>query len=109
MRHIYIVVRADLPLRHQVVQACHASISVARDRLISDDEQHPSLVVLTVPNQAALIETSCKLSKLGVTHRTFFEADMDGQPTALATEPLEAGRRKVFANYPLLKGDPIAA
>lgn len=109
MRHVYVVVRADIPLRHQVVQACHASICVARDKLISDDEEHPSLVVLTVPNQAALIETSCKLSNLGITHRTFFEADMDDQPTALATEPITSDQRKAFSNYPLLKGEPIAA
>jgi hypothetical protein len=109
MRHVYVVVRQDLPSHIQTVQACHAAICVARNRLIQDDEDHPSLVVLTVPDSASLIEMSCRLSKLGITHRTFLEADLDDQPTALATEPLAGKQRRVFADLPLLRGDQVAA
>jgi peptidyl-tRNA hydrolase len=100
MRHLYIAVRADLPLPQQAVQACHAAIQSARD-LIQADEIHPSLVILTVPNLPALIDLSCRLTNRGIAHRVFQEEDMGGQVTALATEPVEKEQRRIFQKMKL--------
>ena len=100
--HVYVVVRADLPPAHQAVQATHAGIAAARE-LIPDDLDHPSLVLLTVPNQSALIEASEKCSAAGIDFRIFHEADMNDEPTAFATAPINGAGRKLFKNYPLLK------
>lgn len=103
MRHLYVVVRQDLPFPQQTVQACHAAIQAARD-LIPGDEIHPSLVVLTVPHLPALIDLSCRLTNRGIAHRVFQEDDLDGQVTALATQPLGKDGRKVFQKMPLYAG-----
>ena len=65
---------------------------------------HPNLVLLTTPDKASLsmIESRCR--EAGVQFRTFLEADMDNQPTALATEPINGQGRKLFADMRLFEG-----
>lgn len=104
MRHIYVVVRGDLPFCHQTVQACHAGIAVAREGLILKDEEHPSLVVLTVPDEEALLDVADRLHYAKIPFRLFQEADMGNESTALATGPLEKADRKLFQGYKLLQG-----
>lgn len=97
------VVRNDLPLAHQAVQAVHAGIASARE-LIADDVIHPSLVLCTVPDRDALMAFSDRCIKAGVKHSIFNESDMGGQPTALATEPIDKPARKWFKDLPLFTG-----
>lgn len=99
---MYILVREDIPPKHQAVQACHAGISAGRE-LIPRDEQHPNLVVLTVPDEAALMRWCERLDHAQVGYRYFREADMADQVTAVATEPLEPWQRKLFKQLPLLR------
>ena len=101
LRHVYVIVRDDLEPRHKAVQATHAGIQAGRG-LIPQDAAHPNLVLLTVPNRFALIAASVSLNKQGITHEVFYEADMDYEPTALATEPISGDTRQVLADYPLL-------
>jgi hypothetical protein len=100
---VYVAVRADIPLAHQAVQAIHAGIAAARE-LIPAEIAHPSLVLCTVPDRAALLALSDRLVTAGVTHRTFHEADMGEQPTALATEPVNGKARKLFKDLSLFTG-----
>ena len=108
MLHIYVLVREDLPFSHQAVQATHAAIAMARDSLIPSDLQHPNLVVLTVPNEKTLKLMSLRLRGLGIEHRTFEEADMNNELTALATEPVQPEQRRHFRKFSLLRGPELA-
>ena len=90
-------------MAHQAVQAVHAGIAAARE-LIRKDELHPNLVLCTVPDRDSLMALSDKLISQRIIHRTFYESDMGGQPTALATQPVDKKHRKAFRDLPLFTG-----
>jgi hypothetical protein len=100
IEHVYAVVCKDIPLQHQAVQACHACIAAGRE-IISIPT--PYLVVLTVPDEAALIALSNKLNDNGVQHRVFREDDMGGRATALATQNLNHRQRDLFIGIKLYR------
>ena len=56
---------------------------------------HPSLVLLTVSDQAALEKASSECLGRGIACSMFHEDDMDGEPTAFATRPVWKPERKV--------------
>ena len=82
------------------MQAIHAGIASARE-LIPSDVQHPNLVLLTVPDKAALLEAAHGCVRAGVPFRMFREADMGNEPTAFATAPINGKGRKHFKEFPL--------
>lgn len=90
-------------MAHQAVQACHASISAARD-LLPAGLQHPSLVLCTVPDEQALLTLRDQCIQSGIPVRVFVETDMGEQMTALATAPVDAAGRKIFKTLPLYTG-----
>lgn len=92
------VVCEDMPLTHQAVQACHASVAAGRDLIRC---QEPYLVLVTIPTKNELIALSAKLSKDGIAHRVFREDDMGGRPTALATQAIVQKQRKNLRHLPL--------
>lgn len=89
-----------MPISHQAVQACHASVAAGRDLIRSEN---PYLVLVTVPTKSDLVLLSTQLSRAGVDHRVFHEEDMGGRPTALATRPLTQKERKHLRHLPLYK------
>lgn len=100
------MVCADLPLPQQAVQACHASIAAGQSII---HEKNPYLVLVTVPDQHALIALSAELTKAGIAHRVFAEDDLGGRPTALATEPVPQEKRKYFRRLPLYRPEELQA
>ena len=96
--------RADLPLAHQAVQAVHAGIAAARD-FIPQSLVHPSLVLCTVPDEESLLDLRNRCIAAGIRTSTFLEADMDDQPTALCTEPVNGKARKLFRELKLFTGE----
>lgn len=109
--HLYVVVRRDIPLAHQAVQAIHAGIASARE-LIPSGAIHPSLVLCTVPDQQALLAVQDRCHAAGIANRLFVESDslpmQDGMsqcdiPTALATAPVNGKGRKLFRELPLFE------
>jgi hypothetical protein len=68
--------------------------------LIQDE---PNLVVLTVPDEMALIELSQRVKAADVRLARFNEADFGDEFTAFATEPINGAKRRLFAKLPLLK------
>jgi len=98
-----VVVRGDIPIQHQAVQAIHAGIASARE-LIPRDMIHPSLVLCTVPSRSELESLSDRLMSAGIVHRFFYESNMEDQPTALASEPVGKVGRKAFQKLPLFTG-----
>lgn len=76
-------------------------MEAARNGLIRPDADHPHLVFCTVADRHALALMGRELRVAGVRYAEFREPDMDGQPTALCTEPLGPDRRRLFRNCPL--------
>lgn len=100
IKHVYCVVCKDIPLQHQAVQACHACIAAGREII---GIPTPYLVVLTVPDEAALLALAEKLTAHGVDHRVFHEDDMGGRATALATQELTHRQRDLFIGIKLYR------
>ena len=59
--------------------------------------------MLTVPDENALLALSQRIRAVGVRCERFNEADFDNEFTAFATEPINGGKRKLFAKLPLLQ------
>lgn len=97
------LVRRDLTLPQQAVQAAHAAIEAARAGLIPRDNAHPHLVLCHVASVPALMNAAGRLALAGVRFQLFHEPDWDGVPTALATEPLRGEARAPLRRFPLLK------
>ena len=97
-------VRTDLPsVAYRSVQATHAGIAAAKAGLIPPSGPQPSLVVLGVPSEEALLAVRDRCQQEGIRCETFQEEDLDKENTALATEPLPQEKRKVFREYKLLE------
>ncbi len=96
------MVREDLSLPQQAVQAIHAAIEATRT-FLSPEETHPHVVLCTVPSEQALMRAMHRLSARDIQFKHFIEPDIGNEITALATAPLSGQDRKAFSNYPLLK------
>jgi hypothetical protein len=105
---VYVLVREDLSPSQQVVQSCHAAIEAART-FLPPEHEHPHLVICGVRDEPALWARLHRLQERGVHFRPFFEPDLGGQLTALATEPLSGDDRRLFRSLRLLTTSPKEA
>lgn len=94
--------RCDLPPLQQAVQACHACLEAARELWPPGDE-HPHLVLCGVTSLPQLHGVRERLHSLGIPLRTFSDADLGGDLTALATAPLRGQQRRAMRRYQLLR------
>lgn len=92
--------RGDIPLEHQIVQACHASHEAGRAQGTGDII--PSLVMIKVKDKQALIEAAREISE-HVMLEMFYEPDWDYGQTAFATEMVSFDERRHFRKYKLWK------
>lgn len=105
---LYIVTRADLPVGLAAAQAVHAAFVFARDRWalaapwLRDSQW---LVLVTVPDEAALLSFCAKAAAELTDHVVWREPDLDGAATAVAVAP-GGSARKLCANLPLLGKEP---
>lgn len=99
---MYILVRRDLSPEQMLVQSCHAVAEAARN-FVPSDMEHPHFVVCGVKDEAALKKAYRKIQEQDIRCCAFYEADIDDQMTALATEPVYDTARLHFRNYQLLK------
>lgn len=107
---LYIVTTTDLPPGVAAAQAAHASFAfsrkwpdLTRDWLIRSQY----LIIVTVPDEEALIRLASTALETGIKIATFHEPDMGNQTTAVALEPGEAARRLCGA-LPLLGREQMA-
>lgn len=98
--YVYVLVRKDIPLHQQLVQASHAAFEAGL-RWHSPDDEVASLIVLEVPHKAALLRAARKLGTRGIDHHVFYEPDFDMGESALATRPLVGEIRRPLSGYPL--------
>lgn len=106
--YVYVLIRTDLPLQHQITQACHAALEIGFDsqRPMNGDADAPvHLITLAVKNESDLLSAAERLNDNGIRHHTFFEPDeCNGSVmryTALASEPVYGLDRKIFNRYNL--------
>lgn len=98
--YCYVLIRQDIPLEHQITQACHAALEAGFDA------QRPGcnttrLITLGVKSKDHLEEMSRKLDIHGIGHHMFFEPDNDMGYSALATHPIVGEDRRHFKNLKL--------
>lgn len=97
---IYIFVRNDLSYAQKVVQSGHAVLEATR-AFVHDSERY-KIVVVAAKSQVKLKSIIEEAASYEIQTVAFTEPDMDYQMTAVATEPLDDEKKKVFARYKLL-------
>lgn len=97
------VVREDLSLSQQLVQAAHATLEAGL-ALGANPESPYHLVALSVPDEPSLRAALAHASE-HVTVYPFIEPDLGNEMTAFASEPLSGRFRRVFSKLPLWRGE----
>lgn len=101
--YIYIVVREDLSLPQQVVQAGHAILE-ATLKFGHKIEEHPHFCILGASDRIDLINIMSTFLDLNIPIVHFQEEDIGHQLTAFATAPIhyKAAVRIELKKFPLL-------
>lgn len=100
--YVYAIVRKDLSIPQQAVQAGHALIESIKT--FKPTEEHPSVIICSVKNEKKLQDAISFLYDNGVKISVFKEPDIGNQMTALATEPLYGVNRKIMNKFQLMRG-----
>jgi hypothetical protein len=93
---VYVLVRRDLTLEQQAVQACHAAFEAGFQFGRPADAPSPNLVFLGVRDREYLLEMQMRLEYAGIPIAVFTEEDDGVGETALATAPLVGVDRRYF-------------
>lgn len=103
---IYVLVRTDIALARQVVQALHGAAECGR-RFYAEGHGVARLVLLSVPSREALLAAQQRLQRKGIPVEIFVEPDDGMGESALATAPLPEASRKHLMGFPLWR-PPVA-
>lgn len=102
--YVYVLVREDISFEQKLVQVGHASWEAGQR--FPQPDQTASLIVLSVPDRAALEAASTRLNSRGIEHFMFHEPDFEMGFSALATRPLSAkAERHLMRKYPLFRAE----
>lgn len=99
---MYVLVRRDLPLADQIVQAAHAA-QESGARFGCPEACH--MVMCGVDNESELMKAASRCVDQGVELALFYEPDPieEGGPamghTALCTQPVYGHQRRIFRRY----------
>ena len=108
--YVYVVVRRDIPLCHQITQSCHAAFEHGVALL---ERKHPGiahLITLTVKDEGELLRLHKILQDQELPSCLFWEPDpLKGNATpmghtALAAGPVHGADREWFSRLPLWEG-----
>jgi hypothetical protein len=97
--YAYILVRIDIPLVDQMVQAAHAVMEAAWAFPRPACPTH--LALLAVPDEQTLSLAAGRARERGIALVMFHETDGDMGYTAFCTAPLTGKARNAFRRYPL--------
>jgi hypothetical protein len=98
-----VLVRTDIPLAGQIVQAGHACLEAG---FRFERPQSPThLVLLSVPSERHLLGAVDRIEAAGIRCVVFHEPDDNLGQTAACTQPVEGRRRRYFRKFPLWR-DP---
>lgn len=104
---IYVLVRTDIDLAHQVVQALHGAAECGR-LFYAEGHGVARLVLLSVPSREALLVAQQRLHCKGIPVEIFVEPDDGMGESALATAPLPEASRKHLMGFPLWRPTSVA-
>lgn len=107
--YVYILVRTDIPIAQQMVQASHAALEAGFAFSSEVPVRNTHLVVCAVPDEAALLKASAQLDRHDLGHHLFFEPDDGMGHSALATRPVYGAERRLLRGYPLHRPEGRAA
>lgn len=110
MTRLYIAVSGDLPPGLAAAQAVHAAFLFSQRHADTTTEwftRSQYLVIVTVPDEVALIRLVSQALDAGIEVATWHEPDMGNQTTAVALAPGDDARR-LCAQLPLLGRRPLA-
>jgi hypothetical protein len=96
------VVRQDLPIEQQIVQAVHAAHE-SGIYLSPPTGQTTSVVVCSVKSEQQLLNTLDRVESRGIKTILFREPDIGNEATAFATEPIPSHQRHMLKNLQLRK------
>jgi len=99
-----VFVRTDIPVQHQMAQACHGSLE-SGNRFPNPSGNDPSfIVVIGVPDVHGLDAALLCADKAGIRTALFFEPDWDYGYTSFGTEPISKDRgNRAFRRFDLWK------
>lgn len=101
--YVYVLIRQDISLEQQLVQASHAALE-AGFRFQQPAEDTASLIMLAAKDEHALRQAALDLESEGIDHHMFYEPDFGPMGhSALATRPLYGAERKLMRKYPLYR------
>ena len=96
--YIYVIVRTDLPIEQQLVQAAHSALEAGREFSNPTTDSH--LILLEAKSQDTLLNISQHIAEHNIKHHLFFEPDDDRGYTSLTTESIHSPElRAVFKKY----------
>lgn len=106
--YTYVLVRQDIPLEQQMVQACHAALEAGF--AFEEPTTPPSLIVCTVPDLQALLQARERWQRYGIRSALFFEPSWSMGYSAMASEPLHSRKQRfAMSVYPLFRAPaPLA-
>lgn len=100
---MYVFVRTDIPVQHQMAQACHGSLE-AGNRFPNPSADPSSIVVIGVSDGNELDAALLRAEKAGIRTALFFEPDWDYGHTSFGTEPISKDRgNRAFRRFDLWK------
>lgn len=103
--YVYIIVRQDLSLEQQLVQAAHATMELGAWMGIDKTIEDPHFVVIGAADLDALGNFAEILARAGHDFVAFREPDI-GESTAIATWPLYGKYRRIFKDHRPLRMTP---
>lgn len=97
---MYVFVRKDIPIQHQMAQACHGALEAGK--LFPEDRgDTDSIIILGVKNKGQLEKAIAKLQEQGIEFAQFHEPDWDYGLTSIGTRPLKESERHIMKGYRL--------
>jgi len=97
--YTFTFIRKDLPLQHQIVQACHSSLEAGAE--FNEPSNTHNLVLIQVADLEELESVDTKLTACGFRFHKFFEPDNNLGYTSITTEPLTLEQKKKLSNFKL--------
>ena len=100
--YCHVLVRTDLSLPQQAVQAIHAAMAATAEH--GGLRPDTRLALLAVPDQPSLLAWGQRLMAKGIAFSLFEEPDHGIGPSALATAPAPMAQRRCLQRLPLWEG-----
>jgi len=95
----YVIVRTDLTLPQQLVQAAHASYEAGAAH--GTPGWNGNMVMCQVASEEQLEELAQYMETEGIPHVVWREGDLNDQITSIATAPLQQEKRRLLQRLDL--------